>query len=405
MVGQVVPGHRGDHGVRQPHLDDRFGDPAWFVGVEGIGPSGVDQAEAAGPGTSLAVDHEGGRAVVPALGDVRTTGLLAHRGQTLLTHQRLQTSVAGAGVQRHPHPRRLAPHPTVNRNRNRSGPRSSTERAEVEPLPRRSGHVGPIHRAGRPLLGRTRRHTVHHLGHGHVDPLGRQGGHPELGDPARHHPVKVGQVGRHVQGEAVHGPAPGELHADGRHLAGPVPLGFHPHPRVPVQATHVGQAQVAAHRHHDLLHGPDVGRGVGHPATPLSRKVEQRVADQLAGSVIGDVAAPVGLHHLGTDLGRRSQQVIQAGPQPERVDGVVLQQKQVVLGRSRRPGVDPLLEGQGIAVADPPQPSDPERPIGSGWIVRDRAHRPAPATQPAAQREAQSAPSSVRFIVRRKAAA
>ena len=61
---------------------------------------------------------------------------------------------------------------------------------------------------------------------------------------------------------------------------------------------------------------------------------EDRVADELAGAVVGDVAAAVGLHQLGADLGRRHEQVAQVGPHAERVDVRVLEQQQVVVGAS-----------------------------------------------------------------------
>ena len=46
-----------------------------------LGVAGVDEAEAAGPRAALAVDHEGGGAVGPALGQVRAARLLAHRDE------------------------------------------------------------------------------------------------------------------------------------------------------------------------------------------------------------------------------------------------------------------------------------------------------------------------------------
>ena len=123
--------------------------------------------------------------------------------------------------------------------------------------------------------------------------------------------------------------------------------------------------------------------------------MQKWVANQLAGPVVGHVAAPVGPDHLGTDLLRRRQQVGRIRAHPEGVDGVVLQQQQVVLGGTGigGMGVDPVLEGQGVAVADLPQPPDPER---AGVPV---VHAPL------AQRDAQSDSSSESFNARRKAAA
>ena len=81
-------------------------------------------------------------------------------------------------------------------------------------------------------------------------------------------------------------------------------------------------------------------------------------------SVVGDVATSISLDHFGADLSRRSQQVFEGGPQPERVDGVMLQKQEMVLGGGREVAMDPLLDNQGVAVADLAQPPDPEGPIG-----------------------------------------
>ena len=80
-VGQVVAGDAGHHGVAEPHPLDRVGHPLGLVGRQGQRMAGVDLAEAAGPGAALAVDHEGGGAVGPALVDVRAARLLAHGDQ------------------------------------------------------------------------------------------------------------------------------------------------------------------------------------------------------------------------------------------------------------------------------------------------------------------------------------
>ncbi len=69
-VGQVVAGHGGDHGVGQAHPGHRLGDPLRLARSTGMRLAGVDQAEPARPGAAVAVDHEGGGAVGPALEDV-----------------------------------------------------------------------------------------------------------------------------------------------------------------------------------------------------------------------------------------------------------------------------------------------------------------------------------------------
>src|ERR1700729_4077518 len=70
--------------------------------------AGVHLAEAAGPRAALAVDHERGGAVGPALVDVRAARLLAHGDEPEVGDGRAELSVALADVHGHPHPVRLA---------------------------------------------------------------------------------------------------------------------------------------------------------------------------------------------------------------------------------------------------------------------------------------------------------
>src|SRR5690606_28742062 len=54
-----------------------------------------DLAEVAAPGALAAADQEGGLAVLPALVDVGTAGLLAHRVQVFALHERVQRRELG----------------------------------------------------------------------------------------------------------------------------------------------------------------------------------------------------------------------------------------------------------------------------------------------------------------------
>ena len=87
-----------------------------------------------------------------------------------------------------------------------------------------------------------------------------------------------------------------------------------------------------------------------------SADVEDRVADQLAGAVVGDVAAPVGVHELGADGLGVDEDVLGLGPHAERVHVRVLEQEQV-LARVR--ALDKrLLQHVRVPVADAPEPAD-----------------------------------------------
>ena len=82
-VGQVVARDAGDRRVAQTHRLDALGDPARLVAVERRGLAGVDLAEVAAPGALVAADEERRLAVLPALVDVGAAGFLADGVQAL----------------------------------------------------------------------------------------------------------------------------------------------------------------------------------------------------------------------------------------------------------------------------------------------------------------------------------
>ena len=124
-----------------------------------------------------------------------------------------------------------------------------------------------------------------------------------------------------------------------------------------VETAYVIQAQVDAHLDYQVLHRTDVGDRVGHAPAPLARQMQQRVADELARAVEGDIAAPVGPLEVRSHLLWWSEQVLHRGPDAQGVHRVVLEEQQVVVGPV---GVDGSLESQGVPVAHPAEPSDPE---------------------------------------------
>ena len=107
-VGQVVAGDRGDDGEAQAHALDGLGHPLGLHRVGGQRVPGVHQAEAARPGAALAVDHEGGGAVGPALRQVRAARLLAHRDEVEVAHRLADRDDVVGEPQRCPHPLGLA---------------------------------------------------------------------------------------------------------------------------------------------------------------------------------------------------------------------------------------------------------------------------------------------------------
>ena len=106
-VHEVVARHRGDHRVLETHACHRLGHVFGLVGVKGERLTGVDQAEPARTRAAVAVEHERGGAVGPALEDVRAARLLAHRHQVELAHGLLEREIARPDLHLGPQPPRL----------------------------------------------------------------------------------------------------------------------------------------------------------------------------------------------------------------------------------------------------------------------------------------------------------
>ena len=95
-------------------------------------------------------------------------------------------------------------------------------------------------------------------------------------------------------------------------------------------------------------HGIERGRG---------GDVHHRVRHELARAVIRDVAAPVGLHQLGTHGDRIDQHVGTIGVRPQREHVGVLEHEEVVV---TAPVVHGTLDSQRFDVRDPSEPPHPE---------------------------------------------
>src|SRR4029077_11212510 len=100
-----------------------IGDADRFGGVNRAGPSVRDGAVRARTRAHVAEDHEGRGAVVPALADIRTLRLLAHRMEVELAHQPLQPKVAWRSRRAHLEPVRLCQPRLRRRPVNHSSPK------------------------------------------------------------------------------------------------------------------------------------------------------------------------------------------------------------------------------------------------------------------------------------------
>src|SRR5688572_21142534 len=113
----------------------------------------------------------------------------------------------------------------------------------------------------------------------------RQRGHAAIGDPARHDQVETGEVGGDVEGEAVARHPARDADADGGELHVAYPGA--------AEAFHASgcDPEVRGGANQHFLEIADVAVDV----LAIRLEVDDRIADQLPGTVEGDVAATPGL--------------------------------------------------------------------------------------------------------------
>ena len=270
---------------------------------------GVDQAEPARPRAALAVDHERGRAVGPALEDVGAARLLAHRHEPEVAHGPPQPEELVAHAGRDPQPRRLA---------RRSGqPRTGVHPGLAQPD---RGAAAPATRSGQGagVRGGTTSWSMRTGGPRHVLAL-----EAPVGGPAPHgvahedcRPPRA-SAPRPLRRPATSPPCPSMPHGTMRSnhamsgstlsaspcidrprvtrtpmaqiLRGAGPSGVDPHAGIPVQPPGA-HAELGQRVDHDLLDGVDVARH----RPRRGGHVHHGIGDELARPVVGDVPAPVG---------------------------------------------------------------------------------------------------------------
>ncbi len=353
-VGEVVARHHREHGVIEAHPLDRLGDPCRFVGGGRERLVRVDEAEPAGPRAALAEHHERRGAVGPALGQVGAAGVLAHGDEVEVAHRLLQRHHVGAEFDLRTQPLGLARldrqalgdtgglepgrGPIGHQLHLLARALAARERRQVAPvdgvLPR---DVLAFDRTVGPTFGGEAGDHVDDLAHRHVDALLGERGDRLVADAARHDVLaQVGHVGGDVEREAVHRAPVCEPHADRADLArlhrriGMVDV--EPDPGEPLEPTGVRQPEFGQRvddQTFDVAH-------VRRCAEPVV-DVDDRVADQLAGAVIGDVATALDRDQFGADRCRLAAQVGgQVGPLAVGEHVRVLEQQQVLAARRVR---------------------------------------------------------------------
>src|SRR5690606_16904496 len=136
------------------------------------------------------------------------------------------------------------------------------------------------------------------------------------GDAAGDDALEVGEVGVHVEGEAVVGDPAAHGHADGGDFAvGDPDAGL-------AVAAGGDEAEFADGVDQDLFQKAQVGVEVF-----AGGEVDDGVADELAGAVVGDVAAAVGLDDFDAFVGEAGgvpdEVLVRAAAQADGIDGVV----------------------------------------------------------------------------------
>ncbi len=304
-VGEVVTGHHREHGVIEPHPVDRLGDPCRLVGGRGhrlrvstrqkpharvhrspstmnvAVPSDQHSDRFGQPASSHTVTRSSSRIVFLSC---ITSGPSWTFGTQPLGLAGLDRQPLGdAGLFEASVRTRRAERDRLRRDprRARTGVRSSGRCCQATSW---RSTTPPAHRSAP-----SRATTSTTCCIVDVDALLGERGDGAVGDPAGDDVLAhVHHVGRDVEGEAVHRATPRQPDTDRGDLARVRPVGVDPHARIVRQPTGAGQAQLGERVDQQLLDRSDVLE-----RALRVRERHDRVADELPGAVIGDVAAAV----------------------------------------------------------------------------------------------------------------
>ena len=196
----------------------------------------------------------------------------------------------------------------------------------------------------------------------------------EAGHAAGIDEVEGGEVRGDVQGDPVVADAALDADPERPDLPRQRALGVGPAARVAVAPArgHAERRARLGHRRLERPHErPEQEAAVG--------EAEDRVRDELAGPVVGDLAAALDADDLDpapAQLRGIGEDVALVGVAAERQDRRMLEQEQAITDRAvGAPPGELLLERPRLAVRDPPQPGRPDDPRPGGAVPRGRGHR------------------------------
>ena len=307
-VRQVVARHARDDDVAEAQPSGGFGDRFRFVLARRAGVRRRYRAKPARAGARFAENQKCRRPARVTFGEVRTVGARADGREAEVGQQAADACGLVARRDALADPRREPPRAF----------RGRCFRPHAL-LPRRAGFL--FGRFLRDAAGprAVESENVHHafykgrfdLRNGDLAPEELlQTRHAAPANAARHNEVEVPEVHRDVQREAVIGNPAGDSDADGRHL-----LVAHPHAREPRGAPAL-DAEPRQETDQHLLQVPQVPMDIA----AVKVQPQNRVAHDLAGPVIGDVAAAArfaDLDAFGPKTVARGYNVVATGPPAE----------------------------------------------------------------------------------------
>src|SRR5947199_375687 len=199
------------------------------------------------------------------------------------------------------------------------------------------------------------RRLAKHLSHRHPEPRERR---DLMGEATREHPVEALQIGRDIERKSMSCHASRHAHPDSRDLRWPAVRKIHPYARLtcltvsddPVRRQRVAQTEL------ERAH-------VGDKISSLA-ETGDRISDKLSWPVVGDVATSVDAvdrntptpKHFGCD-----EQVIDRSAPTDRVDRIVLEEKQPLGSAGADARRDGFLESPRVQIIGPRKPGRAQR--------------------------------------------
>ena len=225
-------------------------------------------------------------------------------------------------------------------------------------------HVGAIEFAGVPSACGASRDCVDNILHRGIDALSPKRGHRLIGNAARHQPLEPVVVDIDIEREAMKRAAALDAHTDRGDLAGLWRVGVKPDAGVPVISRRFGKPEVSQRLDQKVLDRRNKLRGVGKP-TAAPGHVKNRISDELARCMHGDIATAVDFTDNGIDSGRIDQDIGRITTATEGEHRWVFQEQQVIAAAA----LQLQLQRVGLVVGNATEPSNTE------WLMVFAGHR------------------------------